>query len=145
MITAMQAQRKLESLAQGVPPMPRPAEPARVIRDDAEAIAVARQLAAEFAQGASERDRARRLPFAEIDAFSQSGLWAINVPRRFGGPEVSYVTLARVIAIIAAADPSIGQIPQNHLGVVAAIRTVSDEAQQRLLLGEVLRGVRLGN
>src|SRR3954453_11725560 len=118
----MQAQRKLESLAQGVPPMPRPAAPAHVIRDDAEAIAVARRLAAELAQGASERDRARRLPFAEIDAFSQSGLWAINVPRRFGGPEGSDVTLARVIAVFAAADPSVGQIPPTHVGVVAAIR-----------------------
>ncbi|MFM9858370.1 SfnB family sulfur acquisition oxidoreductase [Pseudoxanthobacter sp. M-2] len=129
----------------GVPGVPRPRTPAHVIRDDAEAIAVAETLAADFAVGASERDRNRRLPLAELDAFSQSGLWSINVPKRFGGPEVSYVTLARVIAIISAADPSIGQIPQNHLGVVAAIRTVSDEAQQRRLFAEVLKGVRFGN
>jgi SfnB family sulfur acquisition oxidoreductase len=129
----------------GVPGVPRPRTPAHVIRDDAEAIAVAKKLAAEFAVGASERDRTRRLPLAELDAFSQSGLWSINVPKRFGGPEVSYVTLARVIAIISAADPSIGQIPQNHLGVVAAIRTVSDEAQQRRLFAEALKGVRFGN
>ena len=129
----------------GVPGVPRPRTPAHVIRDDAEAIAVAETLAADFAVGASERDRHRRLPLAELDAFSQSGLWSINVPKRFGGPEVSYVTLARVIAIISAADPSIGQIPQNHLGVVAAIRTVSDEAQQRRLFAEVLKGVRFGN
>ena len=63
----------------------------------------------------------------------------------FGGPEVSYATLASVIRIISAADPSIGQIPQNHLGVVAAIRTVSDADQQALLFAEVLRGIRFGN
>ena len=34
------------------------------------------------------------------------------------------MTLNRVIAIISEADSSLGQIPQNHLGVVAAIRTV---------------------
>ena len=130
---------------EGVPGVPRPRTPAHVIRDDAEAIAVAEKLAAEFAAGASERDRTRRLPHAELAAFSQSGLWSINVPKRFGGPEVSYATLARVIAIISAADPSIGQIPQNHLGVVAAIRTVSDEAQQRRLFAEALKGVRFGN
>jgi SfnB family sulfur acquisition oxidoreductase len=50
-----------------------------------------------------------------------------------------------VIEIISAADPSLGQIPQNHLGVVAAIRTVSDPAQQKLLFAEVLRGTRFGN
>src|ERR1700722_9309533 len=103
-----------------VPGVPRPARPAHVIDSDAEAITVATQLAAEFAQGASDRDREWRRPTAELDAFSQSGLWSINVPRRFGGPEVSYATLASVIRIISAADPSIGQIPQNHLGVLAA-------------------------
>lgn len=116
-----------------------------MVRDDAEAIEVASALAARFAQGAIERDRERRWPVEELDAFSQSGLWSINVPKQFGGPEVSYVTLARVIEIISAADPSLGQIPQNHLGVVAAIRTVSDAAQQRLLFSEVLKGVRFGN
>ncbi len=141
----MSVQRKIESISEGVPPLPRPLEPAHVIKDDAEAIAVAERLAVEFAKEASERDRQRRLPVPELDLFSQSGLWSINVPRRFGGPDVSYATLARVIAIISAADPSIGQIPQNHLGVVAAIRTVADEAQQKLLFAEVLRGVRFGN
>jgi SfnB family sulfur acquisition oxidoreductase len=130
---------------QGVPAVARPREPAHVIRDDAEALAVASRLAEAFAVGSAARDRDRVWPVAELDAFSQSGLWSINVPRAFGGPEVSYATLAKVIDIISAADSSIGQIAQNHLGVVAAIRTVSDLAQQRLLFAEVLRGVRFGN
>ncbi|OQP86613.1 SfnB family sulfur acquisition oxidoreductase [Rhizobium rhizosphaerae] len=131
--------------AVGVPAFPKPVTPAHIIRDDAEAIAVARQLASEIAPGAAARDRDRIWPVKELDAFSQSGLWSINVPKAFGGPEVSYATLAKVIEIVSAADSSIGQIAQNHLGVVAAIRTVSDEAQQRLLFGEVLKGVRFGN
>ncbi len=67
------------------------------------------------------------------------------MPKAHGGPEVSYRTLAQVIAILAAADPSIAQIAQNHLGIVAAIRTVSDEAQQAELFAEVLAGTRFGN
>ena len=98
-----------------------------------------------FAVTASERDRTRAKPVAELDAFSQSGLWSINVPKAFGGPEVSYAVLAKVIEIISAADPSIGQIPQNHLGVIAAIRTVSEPQQQQELFAEVLKGVRFGN
>ena len=129
----------------GVPGPARPPAPAHVIRDDAEALAVARRLAAEFRVGASVRDRESVRPLLELDAFSQSGLWSINVPRAQGGPEVSYRTLAQVIAIIAAADPAIAQIAQNHLGIVAAIRTVSDAAQQQLLFGAVLRGTRFGN
>jgi SfnB family sulfur acquisition oxidoreductase len=129
----------------GVPPLPRPNAPAHIIRDDAEAIAIACRLAADFAQDAATRDRDRIAPVRELDLFSQSGLWSVNVPRAFGGPELSYVTLSRVIAIISAADPSIGQIPQNHLGVVAAIRTVSDAAQQKRLFDLVLKGIRFGN
>lgn len=136
---------KTDKATAAVPPVPRPATAAHVIKDDAEAIAVAHRLAAEFAKESSRRDRDRVWPVAELDQFSQSGLWSINVPRAFGGPEVSYATLAKVIEIISAADSSIGQIAQNHLGVVAAIRTVSDKDQQALLFAEVLKGTRFGN
>jgi len=139
------SQVNTENAIQAVPAVPRPTEPAHVIKDDAEAIAVAKRLAAEFVKDAAKRDRERIWPVAELDAFSQSGLWSINVPKAFGGPEVSYATLARVIEIISAADSSIGQIAQNHLGVVAAIRTVSDPEQQKLLFAEVLKGTRFGN
>jgi SfnB family sulfur acquisition oxidoreductase len=128
-----------------VPGLPRPAAPAHIIKTDAEAIEIAERLAAQFREGAIERDRDRIWPVEQLDAFSQSGLWSINVPRAYGGPELSYVTLNKIIAIISAADPSLGQIPQNHLGMVAALRTVSDEAQKTLLFAEVLRGTRFGN
>ncbi|GLR58743.1 SfnB family sulfur acquisition oxidoreductase [Rhizobium indigoferae] len=136
---------KTENAAKAVPPVPRPSQPAHIIKTDAEAIAIAKTLAAEFVKESAARDHDRIWPVKELDAFSQSGLWSINVPKAFGGPEVSYATLAKVIEIISAADSSIGQIAQNHLGVVAAIRTVSDPAQQKLLFAEVLRGTRFGN
>lgn len=72
-----------------VPPVARPREPAHIISSEAEAIEIAHRLAAEFAKGASDRDRNRIWPQAELDAFSQSGLWAINVPREFGGLDAS--------------------------------------------------------
>ncbi|WP_457150126.1 SfnB family sulfur acquisition oxidoreductase [Mesorhizobium sp. P5_C1] len=136
---------KTDHASAAVPPVARPTASAHIIKDDAEAIAIAEALAAEFARDSSRRDRERIWPVAELDAFSQSGLWSINVPKAFGGPELSYATLARVIEIISAADSSIGQVAQNHLGVVAAIRTVSDADQQKLLFAEVLKGTRFGN
>ncbi|APH58962.1 SfnB family sulfur acquisition oxidoreductase [Granulibacter bethesdensis] len=129
----------------GVPGVPRPAQPAYVITSDAEAIEVAHRLAARFAEGASERDRHSAIPRDELDEYSQSGLWAINVPRAFGGADVSYATVAEVIRIISAADPSIGQITQNHLGIVFSIRANGTPEQQSILFGEILRGTRLGN
>ena len=118
---------------------------ANLIRDDAEAIAVARALAPRIAEGAVERDRNRILPRAELDLFSGSGLWGITVPRAYGGADVSFATLAEVIAIISEADPSVGQIPQNHLGVVEALRVTGNEEQKRRFYAGVLEGRRFGN
>jgi SfnB family sulfur acquisition oxidoreductase len=118
---------------------------AHLIRDNAEAIAVARALAPRIAEGAVERDQNRILPRAELDLFSGSGLWGITVPRAYGGADVSFATLAEVIAIISEADPSIGQIPQNHLGVVEALRVTGNEEQRRRLYAGVLEGRRFGN
>lgn len=116
----------------------------RITSDD-EAIQVARELAAEFAVGAAERDRNRRLPAAELDRFSGSGLWGVTVPKAYGGAGASFATLVEVIAIVSAADPSIGQIPQNHLAALDAIRVTASEDQKRLWFSRVLQGYRLGN
>jgi SfnB family sulfur acquisition oxidoreductase len=118
---------------------------AHVVSSDAEAIEIATGLAAIFATGAARRDAERILPIAELDQFSQSGLWAITVPKAFGGAEVSYATVAKVIEIISAADGSIGQIPQNHISVLFQVRAVGTRAQQEVIFGRVRRGARLGN
>ncbi len=119
--------------------------PARTIRSDAEAIEAARALAPVLAEGAVARDRDRILPRRELDLFSSSGLWGMTVPRAYGGAEVSFETVAEVIAIISEADPSIGQIPQNHLGVVEALRVTANEEQKRRYYAGVLEGRRFGN
>jgi SfnB family sulfur acquisition oxidoreductase len=118
---------------------------AHVITSDAEAIEAARGLAAQFAKEAAIRDRELRLPAVELDQFSSSGLWAITVPKTYGGAGVSFTTVAEAIETISAADPSIGQIPQNHLGVVDVLRLTGSEEQKRFWFGKVLEGYRFGN
>lgn len=115
------------------------------IADDTEALAVARQLAQEFGAGAAERDHGRALPIAELERYSQSGLWGITVPREYGGADVSHTALAEVTAIISAADGSIGQIPQNHFYMVEGLRLAGTDAQKATYFERVLSGDRLGN
>ncbi|KHL71833.1 hypothetical protein PpSQ1_24145, partial [Pseudomonas putida] len=62
-----------------------------VITSDTQALAVAEQVAQQLRRDSALRDRERRLPHAELDLFSQSGLWAISVPKAFGGAGVSNV------------------------------------------------------
>lgn len=131
--------------ADPVAPRPRPTSPAHLITSDEEAIEVAHRLAAEFSKGAALRDREGLLPIQELDLYSQSGLWGINVPKEYGGAAVSYRTLAKVIEIIAAADSSIAQITQNHLSINGHIDLDGTEEQKKEFFGWVLSGLRFGN
>lgn len=116
-----------------------------VLRSDAEALSVARELAAVLKRDSALRDRERRLPHDELELFSRTGLWGISVPKTFGGAGVSNTTLANVIAVIAAADSSLGQIPQNHFYALEVLRVNGSPQQKQRLYEEVLAGQRFGN
>ncbi len=107
--------------------------------------AIAQELATGFLKEDALCDRDRCLPVEEVKKFSQSGMWGIIVPKEYGGAGVSNATLAEVIKIIAEADSSLGQIPQNHLYTVEAIRLDGTEDQKRFFFDLVLQGKRFGN
>ncbi|SCB15162.1 SfnB family sulfur acquisition oxidoreductase [Rhizobium multihospitium] len=118
---------------------------ATVLETEQQALAVAQALAERFAASASERDSERLLPFAEMDALAQSGLLAITIPEEYGGLDVSNATLAEITAILAEADGSIGQIPQNHFYILEALRIDGSEDQKRYFFSRALAGDRFGN
>ncbi|MCC5900856.1 MAG: SfnB family sulfur acquisition oxidoreductase [Halomonas sp.] len=117
----------------------------KVIRNDAEALETARALSKRFSQDASTRDAQRRLPWQELDEFSYSGLGGITVPREYGGADVSYQTVAEVFRLLSAADPALGQIPQNQFGVLGVVKELASEEQKAHWFGLVLKGQRFGN
>ncbi len=125
------------------PPLPK--RPIRLVRGDAEAVAIAREAGVDLAAGAAARDRERILPHAEMDALSEAGLLSITVPRAYGGPDVRSATVAAVIATLSAADGSIGQIPQNHFFMLEGLRLEGSDEQKRFFYGRVLAGERIGN
>lgn len=125
-------------------PAPQPSS-AHIIRTDAEAIAVAHDVAAQLAPGASDRDRARAIPHAEMDLLSEAGLFGITVPCGYGGADVSYVTLTEVLRILSKADAAIGQLPQNHFVFVEALKEDGTDAQKAFFFAELLAGRRFGN
>lgn len=118
---------------------------AHVIKDDQEAIAIAKELASEFSKNDSDRDREGKIPLDEVNRYSESGLWGITVPKEYGGAFVSNVTLAEVTKIISEADSSLGQIPQNHLYIVESLRLDGTEQQKQFFFNLVLQGKRFGN
>jgi SfnB family sulfur acquisition oxidoreductase len=122
-----------------------PLLPARVLRNDEEALQAAAELAAEASVEAALRDRERKLPWREIERFTASGLGSIAIPREYGGPGLSFVTIAEVFRLISVADPALGQIPQNHFGILQLLQATASEAQKRRLYQSVLEGWRIGN
>lgn len=122
---------------------PKP-QPVRILRNDEEAIVAAKEAAEIFRATASERDRNRDLPYREVELLSEIGLYGATVPKEFGGAEITAVTLAEVFRILSAADPSLGQIPQNHVAFVESVRD-GTQTQQEFYFRRFLKGERIGN
>lgn len=115
------------------------------VRDEQDALARAREIAGHLQVGAAERDLQRHYSLDALDAFSASGLWAVSVPAAYGGAGLSYAVLAQIFEHIAAADPSVAQLAQGHISVVAMLCMVGSEAQKQALLPAILAGIRIGN
>ncbi len=122
-----------------------PLSPAKVLKNDADAISAAHELAAAARVQAARRDQERLLPWPEIEQFTRSGLGSISIPRAYGGPQVSFVTIAEVFRIISTADPALGQIPQNQFGILHLLQGTATESQKKALFQSVLDGWRIGN
>ncbi|GAC1034045.1 SfnB family sulfur acquisition oxidoreductase [Pseudomonas sp. No.21] len=122
-----------------------PLHPAALIENDAQALLAAHEVAKLAKEGAAHRDRERLLPWRELELFTRLGLGGIRIPRAYGGAEVSFVTLAEVFRILCAADPALGQIPQNQFGLLSVIEYVGSEAQKRKVFAGILEGRRLAN
>lgn len=111
----------------------------------AEAVDVAERLAREFLTDAVRRDRERVLPQAEYDALAAAGLLAIRVPKRFGGLELPYESVARIVAAISGADASLGQLFVSSIFASSFIAAVGSEAQQADFYARQLAGITWGN
>jgi SfnB family sulfur acquisition oxidoreductase len=120
-------------------------EAAHVIATDQEALQIAHAVAQSLATGASALDKDRRIPYAELDELSASGLLAVTVPREFGGAGVSRLTIASIFQILGAADPAVTQMPHSHFVFLEALREDGSDQQKRFFFGEILAGARLGN
>jgi SfnB family sulfur acquisition oxidoreductase len=122
-----------------------PTTAAHRIGSDAEALDVARQLAAQFKQSAVRRDRERLLPWDELEACATSGLLASRVPKSHGGAQIRFETLAEVVAIVSEADPSIGQLFLSIVLATGVIDAVGRPEQKNDFFGKILFGYRWGN
>ncbi|MFF7710882.1 acyl-CoA dehydrogenase family protein [Pseudomonas sp. NPDC007930] len=107
--------------------------------------AAARALSQRFAAGASQRDRERQLPHAEVQALAEHGLLAARVPAAFGGAGLSVLQLVQLLVLIAQGDPNIAQAVQPHACGVEKLRIHASPAQQQHYLGLIGAGGMITN
>ena len=119
--------------------------PIRLLQSEAQAIAVAREIALEIAEIAADASQNGQLPKRQAHLLSESGLTAIGVPMAFGGLGASVETIVETVRLISVADGGVGQLLQIHNVMLRGIFTgYSDEIRDRLIL-DVLAGKRFGN
>jgi alkylation response protein AidB-like acyl-CoA dehydrogenase len=77
-------------------------------------LGIARVLRDRFTAGAAERDLKMRFPAEEMEEIRRSGLLGIAIAREYGGWGCTYADAARLVSVMAEADPSIAQMLVPH-------------------------------
>lgn len=99
---------------------------------------------AEIAAGAVERERERRLPFAEVRALADAGFTAITVPSEHGGAGADVETLFRLLIDLGEADSNLPQLLRAHFAFANGLLLGDEEEDpsvwQRLLAGGAVFG-----
>jgi alkylation response protein AidB-like acyl-CoA dehydrogenase len=104
-------------------------------------------LAAEFAERAPRYDRDASFPFENFRQLSEAGLLAVTVPNALGGVGAGARDTARILNIIAKADPSTALVLSMHYiqHLVMARSTRWPGRLARKLASESVEGVALVN
>jgi alkylation response protein AidB-like acyl-CoA dehydrogenase len=104
-------------------------------------------LASEFAGRAARHDRDASFPFENFTALSEAGLLALTVPAALGGAGAGALDAARIINIVAKADPSTALVLSMHYiqHLVMARSSHWPGRLARKLARETIEGVALIN
>ena len=89
-------------------------------------------LLARIAEGESERERERVLPFEAIDLIRRAKLGALRLPASAGGAGSTIRELFEVVIRLGEADANVAHILRNHFSVVERlVRHPRDEQSRR--------------
>ncbi|MCW2762103.1 MAG: acyl-CoA dehydrogenase domain protein [Marmoricola sp.] len=99
----------------------------------------------EVRAGAGARDRDRSYAMEEIERLRRIGFWAATVPTEHGGLGLDQTTLVQAILLLASADGSLGQIPQNHFMTVERVLLTATPHQRQHWLDVLGAGAVFGN
>ncbi|MGO2619878.1 MAG: acyl-CoA dehydrogenase family protein [Glutamicibacter ardleyensis] len=97
-----------------------------------------------IAEGATQREQQRVLPFEQVGWLKDSGFTTLRVPHSHGGDPVSHEQLFRLLIELAAADSNVAHLLRSHFSFVETIALQPQEFQDRWF-PRVLAGQIFGN
>jgi alkylation response protein AidB-like acyl-CoA dehydrogenase len=97
-----------------------------------------------IAEGASERERERVLPFPEIDLIRKARLGALRLPIEAGGAGASIRALFEIVIRLGEADANVAHILRNHFSVVERLVRRPKDDQHRQWQKAVADGAIIG-
>ena len=97
-----------------------------------------------IAEGASERERERTLPFPEIDLIRKARLGALRLPTEAGGAGSSIRELLEIVIRLGEADANVAHILRNHFSVVERLVRSPKDEQSRQWQKAVAEGAIIG-
>ncbi len=104
-----------------------------------------RQMAMEkIAPRAREVDETEEYPWDWIELFRENGLYALTVPKEYGGLGGSYTTICLVIEELAKFDATAAMFIDFHALISAYIKFDGNEEQKKRYLVPLARGEMLG-
>lgn len=110
-----------------------------------DALVRIREVFAELAVGAGERDLHHEHPDALIRKLADAGFGTLRVPREFGGFDVDLPTLFDLLAEAGQADSNVPQIWRGHFTTTEILRQEADPEIRRHWLTKVAAGAVFGN
>jgi alkylation response protein AidB-like acyl-CoA dehydrogenase len=97
-----------------------------------------------IAEGSSERERERILPYEAIDLIRQARLGALRLPTEAGGAGSSIRELFEIVIRLGEADANVAHILRNHFSVVERLLRRPKDDQHRLWQKAVADGAIIG-
>ncbi len=94
-----------------------------------DAIAIAENLAQQFAKTAAVRDKLGGNPKYERDLIRQSGLLSLSIAEEFGGQGADWQTIFKTIQIIARVDSSLAHVYAFHHLLIATVELFAQKKQ----------------
>jgi alkylation response protein AidB-like acyl-CoA dehydrogenase len=101
-------------------------------------------LLSQIAEGASERERERILPYEAIDLIRRARLGALRLPTEAGGAGGSIRELFEIVIRLGEADANVAHILRNHFSVVERLVRFPKDDQHRQWQQAVADGAIIG-